>query len=51
MEHVHLAGKIGQLTGNHFMTIIKSHERLHELGRLMLWEGAQDCVIERIANT
>jgi hypothetical protein len=44
------SSKIGQLAGNHFLTIIDEHERLRELGRLVLWQGAQDCVIERVAG-
>jgi Protein of unknown function (DUF3830) len=40
------SSKIGHLAGNHFLTIINEHELLGELGRLVLWEGAQDCVIE-----
>src|SRR5437762_1586170 len=40
------ASKIGQLAGNHFATVIEGNERLAELGRLVLWEGAQDFSIE-----
>jgi Protein of unknown function (DUF3830) len=36
------ASKVGQLAGNHFATIVKGSEQLGELGRLVLWEGAQD---------
>lgn len=32
----------GQLAGNHFATIVEGNENLEELGRKMLWEGAQD---------
>ena len=40
------ASKVGQLAGNHFATVIEGHEQLVELGRLVLWEGAQDFAIE-----
>ena len=32
---------MGQLAGNHFLTIIEGNEHLADLGRLTLWEGAQ----------
>lgn len=35
------ASKLGQLAGNHFATIVKGREQLPELGRRVLWEGAQ----------
>jgi hypothetical protein len=35
------ASKAGQLAGNHFATVVEGGERLRELGRLCLWEGAQ----------
>jgi hypothetical protein len=38
---VHFACKMGQLAGNHFLTIVEGNEHLAELGRLTLWEGAQ----------
>jgi hypothetical protein len=38
---VHFASKMGQLAGNHFLTIIEGNEHLPDLGRLVLWEGAQ----------
>ena len=40
------ASKAGQLAGNHFATIVAGGERLSELGRKVLWEGAQDVVFE-----
>jgi hypothetical protein len=40
------ASKVGQLAGNHFMTIIEGREDLPVLGRLVLWEGAQDISFE-----
>lgn len=36
------ASKMGQLAGNHFLTIVEGQEQLNELGRLVVWEGAQD---------
>jgi hypothetical protein len=35
------ASKAGMLAGNHFATIVEGGERLGELGRTVLWEGAQ----------
>ncbi len=35
------ASKVGQLAGNHMLTLTSGHELLPELGRLVLWEGAQ----------
>ncbi len=43
---VHFASKVGQLAGNHFLTITKGNENLEALGKLTLWEGAQDIVFE-----
>ena len=42
------ASKLGQLAGNHFLTIVSGTEQLRELGRLVLWEGAQDIVFEHM---
>jgi hypothetical protein len=36
------ASKAGQLAGNHFATVVKGAEQLADLGRRILWEGAQD---------
>ncbi|GCE45318.1 uncharacterized protein DUF3830 [Thermosporothrix hazakensis] len=41
------ASKVGQLAGNHFLTIVEGMENIKEVGRLVLWEGAQDIVFER----
>ncbi len=40
------ASKMGQLAGNHFATIVEGGEQLAELGRVVLWEGAQPIVFE-----
>ena len=39
--YVAFASKAGGLAGNHFATIVDGNESLRELGRKMLWEGAQ----------
>jgi hypothetical protein len=36
------ASKAGPLAGNHFATITAGAERLHDLGELVLWQGAQE---------
>lgn len=38
------ASKAGQLAGNHFATIEDGREQLTELGRRVLFDGAQDVV-------
>ncbi len=40
------ASKAGQLSGNHFLTMTKGKENLQALGKLTLWEGAQDILFE-----
>ena len=35
------ASKAGQLAGNHVLTIVEGRDLLPELGRLVVWEGAQ----------
>lgn len=35
------ASKMGQLAGNHFATIDEGRDQLTELGRRVLWDGAQ----------
>ncbi|HWH36650.1 MAG TPA: DUF3830 family protein [Candidatus Limnocylindrales bacterium] len=45
---VMFSSKLGQLAGNHFATITGGREQLKEMGRRVLWEGAQDIVIEEI---
>ncbi|HEX4769128.1 MAG TPA: DUF3830 family protein [Lichenihabitans sp.] len=38
---VAFSSKMGQLVGNHFITITSNLDKLAELGRSVLWEGAQ----------
>jgi hypothetical protein len=45
------ASTAGELAGNHFATIEDGRERLRELGRLVVWEGAQDITIEAPQGT
>lgn len=42
------ASKMGPLAGNHFLTIAEGREQLAELGRRVLWDGAQDVLFEAI---
>lgn len=35
------ASKMGQLAGNHFLTLVDGLENLHTLGVKTLWDGAQ----------
>ena len=36
------ASKLGQLAGNHFLTLVEGQENLMTFGQLVLWQGAQD---------
>jgi hypothetical protein len=40
------ASTMGQLAGNHFLTIVEGREQLKEVGRRIVWEGAQEIVFE-----
>jgi Protein of unknown function (DUF3830) len=42
--YVAFASKAGALAGNHFATVVEGNENLRELGRRVLWEGAQEIV-------
>jgi hypothetical protein len=44
------ASKLGQLAGNHFLTVIEGAEQLPEMGRTVLYSGAQDILFERIGT-
>ena len=54
---VDFSSKLGQLSGNHFATITgpggydEIRERLREMGRRVLWDGAQDITIEETTET
>jgi hypothetical protein len=43
---VDFSSRMGQLAGNHFLTLTAGLENLAALGRLVLWEGAQDIRFE-----
>jgi hypothetical protein len=40
------SSRVGQLAGNHFMTIVDAGAALRELGRIVLWHGAQEVLFE-----
>ena len=40
------ASKLGQLAGNHFLTVIEGNENLATLGKSTLWEGAKHIVFK-----
>ncbi len=43
------SSKLGQLAANHFATVISGAEQLPEMGRRVLWEGAQEIEISEAA--
>ena len=45
---VRFASKVGQLAGNHFITLTSNLERLAELGKTVLWKGAQKVRFEAV---
>ncbi len=44
---VRFASKMGQLAGNHFITLTSGLENLAALGKMTLWQGAQNIRFER----
>ena len=40
------AANVGQLAGNPFLTITEGLHQLPQLGRMVLWQGAQDVSFE-----
>jgi Protein of unknown function (DUF3830) len=40
------SSKVGQLAGNHFLTLIEGAEHLPKLGRSALWDGAMEILFE-----
>ncbi|MCT4578225.1 DUF3830 family protein [Donghicola sp.] len=45
---VNFASKMGQLAGNHFITLTSNLDKLKEIGPKVLWEGAQDILFEEV---
>ncbi len=45
---VRFASKVGQLAGNHFLTIVEGLENVTPLGNTCLWKGAQPIRFEKI---
>ena len=45
---VRFASKVGQLAGNHFMTITEGSSQLRALGERVLWHGAEDILFEAV---
>lgn len=43
------ASKFGELRGNHCLTVVEGMDLLPEIGRRLVWEGAQSIRIERLA--
>jgi hypothetical protein len=45
---ISFASKMGQLAGNHFITLTSGHEHLMTLGNQVLWEGAKPISFELV---
>jgi hypothetical protein len=44
------ASRVGELAGNHFLTLTRGHAHLSELGRRVLWQGAQPIEIAELGS-
>ena len=44
------ASRAGVLAGNHFLSILEGLEQLAELGRRVLWQGAQEITFEAASD-
>lgn len=42
------SSRVGQLAGNHFATLTSGQEQLPEMGRRVLWDGAQEIEITEL---
>jgi hypothetical protein len=45
------ASKHGQLEGNHFLTVVEGREQLAEIGRRVVWQGAQAIRFSTVARS
>src|SRR3954462_182007 len=48
---VHFASKMGQLAGNHFITLTSGLENLATLGKCVLWKGALRIRFQQVCGT
>ena len=44
---VRFASKVGQLAGNHFLTVTEGKDQLRAMGEHVLWHGAQEITFSR----
>jgi acyl CoA:acetate/3-ketoacid CoA transferase len=44
--NVNFASKAGQLSGNHFLTIVEGNENIYQLGRDILYKGVHKVTID-----
>jgi hypothetical protein len=45
---VDFSSKVGQLAGNHFISLTTGLDQLPELGRTVLWEGVKYILFESV---